>query len=352
MNIKRIFFLLFLLISFNFITSCDKENENTVPTTPNIEYEKIKMLDIAKLIDQTSEELNSVFSKIETDKETNKLFVYVSDDSEFKYKATISDDSDNKIARISLLPEGNKSSDNDLFKQIVENSAKLRLGTFLGTKFINSTDNTGGLKQTVEETITLLNESDKYEICTLFAPTKNSRIAVYLNNSSLSIEFCRNYLPVDFSTINEFLGKDIDSVLKEYYEIANKLQFGTALSYLTFSVGVDSFGNTYDVNMDSDKSLKNIKEISIYIPEDDNTIERWKDLLLNKDKYKLGDDPQYYVNDSFGDKILDLNSPEEAIQTYNDNGRQYSILAKYKNNNSYNTLILNKDFCYILTTKQ
>ena len=99
---------------------------------------------------------------------------------------------------------------------------------------------------------------------------------------------CRNYLPLDFSTLGKYVGANIDETLQEFYAISNKILFGTAMAYLYFDSAIDLKGNNYTVNFDSDKTLETVLEISAYIPENEQTIARWKDLLQNYADYKLG----------------------------------------------------------------
>ena len=110
-------------------------------------------------------------------------------------------------------------------------------------------------------------------------------------------------------------------------------------------------GNNYTVNFDSDKTLETVLEISAYIPENEQTIARWKDLLQNYADYKLGMLKELYVTDAFGDKVQDLADAQAAFDLYESNGRNNGIIARFETAYGNNSLILNKDYCYILVRK-
>ena len=162
---------------------------------------------------------------------------------------------------------------------------------------------------------------------------------------------CRYYLPLDFSTLGKYVGANIDETLQEFYAISNKILFGTAMAYLYFDSAIDLKGNNYTVNFDSDKTLETVLEISAYIPENEQTIDRWKDLLQNYADYKLGTLKEMYVTDAFGDKVQDLADAQAAFDLYESNGRNNGIIARFETAYGNNSLILNKDYCYILVRK-
>ena len=162
---------------------------------------------------------------------------------------------------------------------------------------------------------------------------------------------CRNYLPCDFSTLGKYVGANIDETLQEFYAISNKILFGTAMAYLYFDSAIDLKGNNYTVNFDSDKTLETVLEISAYIPENEQTIDRWKDLLQNYADYNLGTLKELYVTDAFGDKVQDLADAQAAFDLYESNGRNNGIIARFETAYGNNSLILNKDYCYILVRK-
>lgn len=159
------------------------------------------------------------------------------------------------------------------------------------------------------------------------------------------------FLPLDFSTLGKYVGANIDETLQEFYAISNKILFGTAMAYLYFDSAIDLKGNNYTVNFDSDKTLETVLEISAYIPENEQTIARWKDLLQNYADYKLGMLKELYVTDAFGDKVQDLADAQAAFDLYESNGRNNGIIARFETAYGNNSLILNKDYCYILVRK-
>ena len=154
-----------------------------------------------------------------------------------------------------------------------------------------------------------------------------------------------------FSTLGKYVGANIDETLQEFYAISNKILFGTAMAYLYFDSAIDLKGNNYTVNFDSDKTLETVLEISAYIPENEQTIARWKDLLQNYADYNLGTLKELYVTDAFGDKVRDLADAQEAFDLYESNGRNNGIIARFETAYGNNSLILNKDYCYILVRK-
>ena len=226
-----------------------------------------------------------------------------------------------------------------------------KLGSFLGTKFKNYTTGEGGIKQTTEETLLLLTSEANMLIYPIFGIQKTVYCCPIMDKDKFRVEICRNYLPLDFSTLGKYIGANIDEVLQEYYAIGNKILFGTAMSYIYFDSAIDLKGNSYTANFDSDKTLESILEISAYVPEDDQTITRWKDMLQNYTDYNLGTLSEIYVTDAFGDKVQDLDNAQAAFDLYEANGRNNGIIARFETGYGYNSLILNKEFCYVLVRK-
>ena len=226
-----------------------------------------------------------------------------------------------------------------------------KLGSFLGTKFKNYTTGEGGIKQTTEETLLLLTSEANMLIYPIFGIQKKVYCCPIMDKDKFRVEICRNYLPLDFSTLGKYIGANIDEVLQEYYAIGNKILFGTAMSYIYFDSAIDLKGNSYTANFDSDKTLESILEISAYVPEDDQTITRWKDMLQNYTDYNLGTLSEIYVTDAFGDKVQDLDNAQAAFDLYEANGRNNGIIARFETGYGYNSLILNKEFCYVLVRK-
>lgn len=58
-----------------------------------------------------------------------------------------------------------------------------------------------------------------------------------------------------------------------------------------------------------------------------------------------------YVTDAFGDKVQDLADAQAAFDLYESNGRNNGIIARFETAYGNNSLILNKDYCYILVRK-
>ena len=60
---------------------------------------------------------------------------------------------------------------------------------------------------------------------------------------------------------------------------------------------------------------------------------------------------ELYVTDAFGDKVQDLADAQAAFDLYESNGRNTGIIARFETAYGNNSLILNKDYCYILVRK-
>ena len=71
-------------------------------------------------------------------------------------------------------------------------------------------------------------------------------------------------------------------------------------------------------------------------------------MILNSEEYLLGTPIKYYVTDAFGNELQPLATPQDAIDLYEVNGRANGIIAQYESENSINSLILNKDYAYVM----
>ena len=290
----------------------------------------------------------------EATQETDSLgrtVVYVKDQKQHPFAAVFNFDDDNKLNRISMqLTADTEVEADQVWSNLLESPRDYKLGTFYGAKFINGQTGEGGLKQTPEETLGLLDPSHSTMIYSIFGIARGVYCCPVMDYDLFHVEICRNYFPLRFNTIGKYLNRNIDEVLNENYEITNKLQFGTALAYLYFNSAIDNKGNSYTMNFDSDASLTTIKEISIYIPDSDESklIAQWKDMILNSEEYLLGTPIKYYVTDAFGNELQPLATPQDAIDLYEVNGRANGIIAQYESENSINSLILNKDYAYVM----
>src|SRR5699024_11185428 len=101
-----------------------------------------------------------------------------------------------------------------------------KLGTFLGTKFKDYATGEGGIKQTTEETIPLLTLEANTLIYPVFGIQKKVYCCPIMDKDKFRVEMCRNYLPLDFSTLGKYVGANIDETLQEFYAISNKILFG------------------------------------------------------------------------------------------------------------------------------
>lgn len=344
--------------------ACNKdENEpsgnggNDGTEEENVETKTLDFIEIGKAVNTDC----AVFY------EENKQYVFESDanHTDYQIKAIDQDrdslnmrviaDKNGAIEKI-ILTARDQSKNTDLWKKYVGNAADYTLGRFLGTKFsrIMADGSTqGGIKQTEQESIDYVNTegTEKTLVYTIFGINSKTYAAPCLIQGDFRFEFLKNYLPLDFSQLGTLVGSDIDETLKQYNLIANKIQFGNALSYLYFDSAIDNKGNAFTVNMDSDASLKKIKEISAYAPErlsDDEIIALWKQYLAGYSELGLGTLKEIFVNDAFGDKLKTLESVEEAYAMVEEFGRQYSILAQFSNGEHENTLVLNKDYLFIV----
>ena len=351
------FFCIFM--SSLVLLSCSEDNkkgeepgDGTGGGTPEGDtktYFETTYSDLSAYVDKNVSEIWAAVGNASKDEENNIL--YVQDQKGNRYKATFKLDG-TMIATIEMVLTG--SSENkgiEVWESMISSFRDYKLGTFLGTKFKDYATGEGGIKQTTEETIPLLTLEANTLIYPVFGIQKKVYCCPIMDKDKFRVEMCRNYLPLDFSTLGKYVGANIDETLQEFYAISNKILFGTAMAYLYFDSAIDLKGNNYTVNFDSDKTLETVLEISAYIPENEQTIARWKDLLQNYADYKLGKLKEMYVTDAFGDKVQDLADAQAAFDLYESNGRNNGIIARFETAYGNNSLILNKDFCYILVRK-
>lgn len=350
------FFCIFMSIFV--LAACSENNQNTdEPQVPGggddegdtTTYWETTYSDLSALIDQNIDQVWSTAPEITVDKENNLL--YVQDQKGNQYKATVEVDG-TTVSAIKMVPAGKSAGqESAVWTSLVSSFRDFKLGSFLGTKFKNYTTGEGGIKQTTEETLPLLTSEANMLIFPIFGIQKTVYCCPVMDKDQFRVELCRNYLSLDFSTLGRYVGGNIDEVLQEYYAIGNKVLFGTAMSYIYFDSAIDQKGNSYTAYFDSDKTLETILEISVYIPEDDQTITRWKDMLENYESYNLGTLEEIYVTDAFGDKVQDLTDAQAAFDLYETNGRNNGIIARFTTAYGSNSLILNKDYCYVILRK-
>ena len=356
---KMKFIRLFCIImSFLAMTACSENNQNNdEPQIPGggdggegtVTYWETTYSDLSALIDQDIDQVWSAAPEIAADKENNLL--YVQDQKGNQYKATIEVDG-TTVSTIEMVPAGKSvGQESAVWTSLVSSFRDFKLGTFLGTKFKDYTSGEGGIKQTTEETLPLLTSEANMLIFPIFGIQKTVYCCPVMDKDQFRVELCRNYLSLDFSTLGRYVGENIDEVLQEYYAIGNKILFGTAMSYIYFDSALDHKGNSYTAYFDSDKTLETILEISVYVPEDDQTITRWKDMLQNYESYNLGTLEEIYVTDAFGDKVQDLADAQAAFDLYETNGRNNGIIARFTTAYGTNSFILNKDYCYVILRK-
>ena len=338
------------------VTSCDDGNDT--PSKPDQgdktpkNYVETSYVDLAAFIEKSADEIFPTFG--EATQETDSLgrtVVYVKDQKQHPFAAVFNFDDDNKLNRISMqLTADTEVEADQVWSNLLESPRDYKLGTFYGAKFTNGQTGEGGLKQTPEETLGLLDPSHSTMIYSIFGIARGVYCCPVMDYDLFHVEICRNYFPLRFNTIGKYLNRNIDEVLNENYEITNKVQFGTALAYLYFNSAIDNKGNSYTMYFDSDASLTTIKEISIYIPDSDESklIAQWKDMILNSEEYLLGTPIKYYVTDAFSNELQPLATPQDAIDLYEVNGRANGIIAQYESENSINSLILNQQYAYVM----
>ena len=355
---KKFVWIFCIFMSLLALPSCDGNNQqNEEPEVPGPEggeedtntYWETTYSDLSSYVDKNIDEIWAAAGEATKDQENGVLCVQ--DQKGNRYKATFKLEG-TVISSMELVLTGeSENNGNAVWESLVTSFRDFKLGSFLGTKFKNYTTGEGGIKQTTEETLPLLTSEANMLIYPIFGIQKKVYCCPIMDKDKFRVEICRNYLPLDFSTLGKYIGANIDEVLQEYYAIGNKILFGTAMSYIYFDSAIDLKGNSYTANFDSDKTLESILEISAYVPEDDQTITRWKDMLQNYTDYNLGTLSEIYVSDAFGDKVQDLENAQAAFDLYEVNGRNNGIIARFETEYGYNTLILNKDFCYVLVRK-
>ena len=290
-------------------------------------YWETTYADLSALVNQGIDEVWSAAAGATVDQENRTL--YVQDQKGNRYKATVAVDGTTVTSIVMELAGQSAGQDAAVWESLVTSFRDLKLGTFLGTKFKDYTTGEGGVKQTTEETLPLLTSEANMLIFPIFGIQKTVYCCPVMDKDKFRVELCRNYLALDFSTLGRYVGGNIDEVLQEYYAIGNKVLFGTAMSYIYFDSAIDAKGNSYTAYFDSDKTLETILEISVYVPENDQTI--IGDSYLPKLQYSFSISLSWKGIDVFalfqGAAGRDVNLLDAPIQNiaFRDNGNVYKI---------------------------
>lgn len=238
------FFCIFM--SSLVLLSCSEDNkkgeepgDGTGGGTPEGDtktYFETTYSDLSAYVDKNVSEIWAAVGNASKDEENNIL--YVQDQKGNRYKATFKLDG-TMIATIEMVLTG--SSENkgiEVWESMISSFRDYKLGTFLGTKFKDYATGEGGIKQTTEETIPLLTLEANTLIYPVFGIQKKVYCCPIMDKDKFRVEMCRNYLPLDFSTLGKYVGANIDETLQEFYAISNKILFGTAMAYLYFDLSL------------------------------------------------------------------------------------------------------------------
>ncbi len=303
--------------------SCNKQEE------PVIERLEFDSKDLATCIGTQFSDFLEQNEKYQSSKdaEAGVASLYASfktSDDVYNMTVEVNADKNGLIDRIDAVLD-NKDESSKLWNYIMSHTDHLKLGSFLGTKFKGKIGN--GVKQTIEETISLVSENGTEEsvVCPIFAIVSgNTYMIPQLENETLTIVLIRNWYALDYSEAASLIGADYDGFAQANYILGNKLSaWGT--NYVYFDYAKDPSGNVFhlDVNADADvKNIANIKATLDYEHHSDaaEQLAIWKTYALGDPALGLGTFTKAYTG-SFGTVSSEFNSQQEAIDYVETNGR-------------------------------
>ena len=265
------------------------------------------------------------------------------------YDMTVHADAKGLLKTMELVPEsGTKNDVIDILNS--GNDASLPLGGFMGTKFSGTS---GGIKQTIDETITLIQSGDSgLRIVSLFNPKSGVYFVIDYQNDSYKVLLVRNTLPLYIDELTAKVGTNFEQYYQANFYISNKMSmFGMLSLYFDAIRNIDNVNFT--MNCEADASKENIKEISIYLNKNDNldvekSIDIWKKEATAFLDIFDGSPVKLYSTDAFGGVKQSFSSLDEAINFVMTNKRQDGVIISVEAGVNIANLVINKNNVYYL----
>lgn len=275
-------------------------------------------------------------------------------ESTYDMELTVNSDKHGMIISFDASLEDETKS-RELWDYFMGHTDDLKLGAFFGTKFNGKIG--GGLKQTIEETISLVAEkgTDDSVVCPIFnfAPER-----VYLVPGLYDEEFVlsilRSWYDLDYADASAMIGADCNTFASQNYILGNKLSaWGT--NYIYFDYVKDPAGNIFHMDVNADTDFKNITGMKAtlnyeYYNDKDKELAIWKSYASGDAALGLGTFSKAYTA-SFGAAQGEFKSQQDAIDYVEKNGRpggfDPDIVVCYENGGHTITVTLKSLYMYV-----
>lgn len=265
------------------------------------------------------------------------------------YQMTVQADSKGLLRSMDLIPEnGTKNDAIDILTMGKDTS--LPLGDFMGAKFSGTS---GGIKKTIDETITLLQTGDSgLRIVSLFNPKSGVYFVIDYQNEGYKLFLVRNTLPLYIDELTAKVGTNFEQFYQDNFYISNKVSMFGMLS-LYFDAVRNADNVNFTMNCEADTSKQNIKELSIYLNKNDNldvdkSIELWEKEASAFLATFAGSPVKLYSTDVFGEVKQNFTSLDEAINFVTTNKRQDGVIISVEAGLNIANLVINKNNVYYL----
>lgn len=262
------------------------------------------------------------------------------------YRLAIKADEQGKLQSLELYPD-----DGTLAHAVAVLEHSQSLGNFFGAKFSGAS---GGLKKTVEETISLMNsDGDKLRIASVFNPKSGVYFVLDWNIDDYKLVLTRNFMPLNVEKLLTKVGSDFEKFYQENYYISNKINMFGLINLYFDAVRNDDMVN-FTMNCDANAGKDKVKEISIYLNKTDNeslakSIAVWKKEAAALVSAYAESTISYYSTDAFGGVKQHFASLDEAVTFVENNQRKDGVIISIEAGNKKVSLIINaKSVFYLL----
>lgn len=272
-------------------------------------------------------------------------------DEELQLHVTATEDVYGNVGSISIVPEDEKL-DKDLFAYFLNNYESLDLGQWLGAKYnVTAEDgsSTGGVYQTVDETLKLVESSadlDNLLVHAVFGVAPGKAYAVpSIKDGRFCVLIMDNFLRLDYSRLYELIGSDYNTFAADNYIIGSKMSlFGTNYFYCDYALDFAGYAFNCDVNADADAKLITGITLNFASTKTDEQLSMWKAYAAGTEALRLGTFKEAYTS-SFGSKGKTFDSPEAVLEYVETKGRPASgfdpdIVVVYGNDKASLTITL------------
>lgn len=300
-----------------------------------------------KLINKTSFEVKELLSPfLQQDDKGNYNVLFHKN----QYTLTLNIDPNSIVEGLKLTPIN--STKDEYIAILKKGFDEKSYGAFFGAKF---SGRQSGVKQTIDETISLFEgDVSDLRIVSVFNPAPGIYFVLDWNKSTYTISLCRNYLPINITSLIEAIQTPIETFRQKHFYICNRINlFG--LIKLNFPALKNKRGTLFTMDCVADEKGEYIKEITITLNNTDNTnieksIEIWKNetndfLSLSKTPIEL------YATDATGKKTQRFKTIEEAKKFVENDQRTHGVTILTQVNDRQVALVINKGGVFYLINK-